>query len=182
MNNLMGNGIDLLMILFFAGCLLTAAIGLPLLIFRGISRCKSWRFNRRLFLMFVIMSLVWAAQFFISRPPFDGVYVFRDYTIIFSVWTILAVLYFYFRYFVPLSIHCTGIVFLGLLPFVCFIFGTVTFEQVRWYMLIGCFFGSIISFPMWLLVLSGFMNDPGQESLKNTVERQIKEDDSQNSI
>jgi hypothetical protein len=173
----MGQSINLLMILFFLGCLIILLIFLPIIIIRGLKQWKSCQFSLKALLMFVALCAVWISQF--TRPPINNIretFEWRNDFVVIFVWIVLAAFYLYRRLKFPLALHCVGIIFYSLL-LVFQLISTGEFQPVKagWLICVGCFFGSLISYPTWILVLCGFMSQSEQELSANEKDAQKKD-------
>jgi hypothetical protein len=156
----------ILMSIIFLLCLIILAIGLPVIIIRGLKR-HSWQFSLKSLLIFITVFAIWLSQF--TCKPFSK---FResfdwrsDFTVIF-VWIVLAGFYLYRQYIVTLSVHCLAILLCEL--FLAYAWASnarlTSLSDIGWYFMIGCFFGSLISFPTWILELCRFTNRSMRET------------------
>ena len=169
----MGNIIELVMIPFFMACPIILLICIPIVIVRGLRQRKSLQFSLKSLLMFVTMFAVWISQF--TRPPIvkprETFELSHDFVVIF-VWVLLMAFYLYRRVRFPLVIHCTSVALVGLLLVLEQSDGEYrSYDEVGWLICVGCFFGSTISFPTWMLMLWGFMRRSESKVSENDPQR-----------
>ena len=169
------------MSIIFLLCLIILAIGVPVISIRGFKRNR-WQFSLKSLLIFITVFAVWLSQFTCNpfanfREKFDWS---SDLTVIF-VWIVLAVFYFYRQTIFTLSIHCLAILFCEV--FLAYAWAShaslLSFSDVGWYFMIGCFFGTMISFPVWILELCRFMNRYGHDLSDDEKCDQSEDRDSQ---